>query len=322
VWLPARRGAALVVRRATPGGRCALEITRERDGEPAGEAVMVPHHEALKLAGLLDAAGRGQAGFDCLWCGWEARPALRVLWRRGPEAPGFCVEALGPRGGCRWRLELLDAKRMPLELTRAIRWLLAPAESPKSESEIAAMIRERVQDRAVGRGGSTRRPGSGVERRSSFNPESAFARPISRERAKEFEPGLGIAWDHYEHRGSSFKLLSGPPPFDLETGRLFEDHGVFSESGAWIGADRPVPHRRITNGVLEALSGAEIESIFERYQNGDYGEGECGFAVYESRAGHQLFLIDDATRSLEGEPPLRDPDTSPGPQTLMLSREY
>lgn len=162
----------------------------------------------------------------------------------------------------------------------------------------------------------------GSQQRSSLNPLSPYAKPLARKRASEFPPGLGIAWERYEHRRSSFELLSGPCPFDLETGRVFEDHDVHNEQGAWIGADRPVPHRRLTNGVLANLSGAEIKSLFDRYAEGDYGEGECGFAVYESRAGERLYLIDDATRSPEGEPALRDPKTTPGPQTLMLSEEY
>ena len=322
--MPAKTGAQLVVRRAGPKGRHALEIRREYRGAPSGEPIALGYREALQLAQVISFVRLHGMPIDCAWLGWDGRPALRVGWRRRgfpSPAPALRLEALGPRGGQLWAVDLPDPGPMAKALAEVLRELAEPRDARGSEPEIPVLAGRSLQDRGVGRGARSR-PGPGDKRRSSLNPEGTYARPVRRRRAREYEPGLGITWDRYEYRGQSFELLSGPPPFDLQTGRIFEDHEVYNESGAWIGADRPVPHRRLTNGALAALSGAEIQSLFERYREGDYGEGECGFAVYESLRGERLYLVDEATRSLEGEPPLRDPRTSPGPQTLLLASEY
>lgn len=163
---------------------------------------------------------------------------------------------------------------------------------------------------------------SGILRGDSLNPESVYAKPVSRQPDPEHE---GVSIDTYRYQGQTCELRSGALPFDLETGRIFEDHEVFTPSGAWIGADRPVPHRRMTNGALTELGPEVVGQLFERYENGDFGDpedgGEIGFAFYRVN-GHAVYLVDEATRSLEGEPPLRDPKTSPGPQTVLLSSEY
>ena len=173
-----------------------------------------------------------------------------------------------------------------------------------------------------GRGQDQRATRGGDGRRSSLNADSPYARPLTRRRSHEHPEGFGIAYEVYEHAGRTFELLSASPPFELGTERVFEDHDVYTEGGAWIGADRPVPHRRLTNSALAALEGAEITDLFARYAGADYGEGECGFAAYETRGGERVWLVDDATRSLEGDEPLRDPASSPGPQTLMLPSDY
>jgi hypothetical protein len=113
-------------------------------------------------------------------------------------------------------------------------------------------------------------------------------------------------------------------PFDMEA----PDYAIFGPHGRWIGPDKPAPYRVITNGALFELGPVACAELFRRYDAGDYGEecGEVGFAVYEvgrGEAGNQrVYLIDDAVRTPEGEPPARDPKTSPGPQTLLLPEEY
>lgn len=163
--------------------------------------------------------------------------------------------------------------------------------------------------------------GGAASRRStdSLDVGGDYARPVARRPDPEFK---GVSIDTYRYDDEIVELRSGAAPFDLETGRVFEEHEVYA-GAAWIGADRPVPHRRMTNGALIELGPKQAKKLFERYDAGDYGEdgGEVGFALYRVD-GKAVYLIDDATRSAEGEPPLRDPETSPGPQTVLLSSEY
>lgn len=175
-----------------------------------------------------------------------------------------------------------------------------------------------------GRGEGQDYGGPGIRRNpDSLDPGGVYAKAIRRLPDPEFE---GVSVDTYSHGGQVAELRSSPLPYDLETGRIFDDHDVFNDAGAWIGADRPVPHRRMTNGALAGLGPEMVKSLFDRYAAGDYGHpedgGEVGFALYRVGGGETAYLIDDATRSLEGEPPLRDPETSPGPQTVLLSHEY
>lgn len=108
-------------------------------------------------------------------------------------------------------------------------------------------------------------------------------------------------------------------------------HNVYDKHGRWIGDDlrsNELPHRVVTSGARAALKGAEILDLFRRYELGDYDMGEAGFAVYglpyDNPTGGQAhaWIIDDAVRTPEGEPPARNPFLSPGPQTLLLPSEY
>jgi hypothetical protein len=95
----------------------------------------------------------------------------------------------------------------------------------------------------------------------------------------------------------------------------------FDRCGRWIGRDQAAPFRLITVGAA-CYPARHVEGCFARYDCGDFGSGEAGFAVYHLSRYEPLWLIDDAVRSPEGEPPCRDPATSPGPQTLMTPSEY
>jgi len=114
-------------------------------------------------------------------------------------------------------------------------------------------------------------------------------------------------------------IPAGPhPPYASDGSDPPDDH--FDADGRWIGPNWDTPYRVVTPGAA-ALGAAALETLYTRYDAGDYGNGEVGFAAYEW-AGQQVWIIDDATRSPEGEPPARDPSTSPGPQTLLLPDEY
>lgn len=115
------------------------------------------------------------------------------------------------------------------------------------------------------------------------------------------------------------RVLSSTMPPPMDGPELLPEH--FDSHGRWVGPDWPAPYRRVTPGAAAQGRGL-VESAFARYRAGDYGEGEVGFAVYETADGEHLYLVDDAVRSPEGEPPAREPATSPGPQTLLLSSEY
>jgi hypothetical protein len=108
------------------------------------------------------------------------------------------------------------------------------------------------------------------------------------------------------------------PPYAAGGSEPPDDH--FDRHGRWIGPDWERPYRVVTPGAA-ALGAAALETLYIRYDAADYGAGEVGFAAYVWE-GQQVWLIDDATRSPEGEPPARDPRTSPGPQTLLLPDEY
>lgn len=116
-------------------------------------------------------------------------------------------------------------------------------------------------------------------------------------------------------------LPSGPIPFDAESGGPNQENQVYDDVGRWIGLDQPAPARVITTMAAKAVPAREINHIFARYLRGDYGRGEAGFAIYQARS-KELWLIDDAVRTPEGESPARDPGSSPGPQTLLLPDEY
>lgn len=116
-------------------------------------------------------------------------------------------------------------------------------------------------------------------------------------------------------------LATNDHPFP--NGMPVAKHNVYDKHGNYIGADREpgdAPCRIVTRGA-GAIGGKNVCELFGRYDLGDYGEGEAGFAVYKHE-GETLYLIDDAVRSPEGEPPTRDPSTSHGPQTLLKASEY
>lgn len=123
-------------------------------------------------------------------------------------------------------------------------------------------------------------------------------------------------------------LSTGPHPFYGDSA-FRKRHNIYDKHGRWIGDDlrsTEDPHRVITSGVEHALYGESIINCYRKYQLGDYGRGEAGFASYLvwDKEGDPItvWLIDDAVRSPEGEPPARDANTSPGPQTLLLPEEY
>lgn len=123
-------------------------------------------------------------------------------------------------------------------------------------------------------------------------------------------------------------LMSGPHPHY----RNKPDHNHFDEHGRWIGRDlqhHETPCRLITATIPAYLTGTHICEYFRRYRTSDYGDGEPGFAVYalpddlEHRpSDDQVWLIDDAVRTPEGEPPARNVHMSPGPQTLLFPSDY
>lgn len=116
-------------------------------------------------------------------------------------------------------------------------------------------------------------------------------------------------------------IISGPNPFELVGGDLLPKQQVWNENGDWIGADSEIPFRCVTTAAEDALGGRNCLELFDRYETGDYGTGDPGFAVY--RIGEQtVWVIDDAVRTPDGFPPARDPSLSPGPQTLLLPEDY
>ena len=107
-----------------------------------------------------------------------------------------------------------------------------------------------------------------------------------------------------------------------------ERHNIY-DGARWIGDNlqrNESPYRLIGDRALDTVGAKECANLFKRYTLGDYGKGEAGFAAYEvtdeSGDPTQVWIIDDAVRSPEGEPPARDPQTSPGPQTMLLPEEY
>jgi hypothetical protein len=94
----------------------------------------------------------------------------------------------------------------------------------------------------------------------------------------------------------------------------------YDRHGRWVGPNSAAPFRLITPGVA-ALGRVAVEVAFRLYDEGNYGTGEPGFATYQL-AGASVWLVDEAVRTPQGEPPARDVSTSPGPQTLLLPSEY
>jgi hypothetical protein len=126
------------------------------------------------------------------------------------------------------------------------------------------------------------------------------------------------------------RLTSGPHPFYHP--EYSQDPAEFDQHGRWIGLDTTNPCRLITSNVARVLAGEQIAELFKMFQHYNYGTGEAGFASYLVPVTKSLqpfygkdvkvWLIDDAVRSPEGEPPARDPHLSPGPQTLLFPEEY
>ena len=139
---------------------------------------------------------------------------------------------------------------------------------------------------------------------------------------------------HFEDKA---QVQTGPHPFYSKNKKR---HNLYDQYGRWIGDDLAFdeePYRTVSDGIILLLSGIVISDIFRRYSLQDYGSGEAGFASYQipcdtsiepccvnadTPKGHIVWLIDDAVRTPEGEPPAREPTHSPGPQHLLLPHEY
>lgn len=126
-------------------------------------------------------------------------------------------------------------------------------------------------------------------------------------------------------------LPTGKHPFATDDLAFRKRHNQFDKWGRWVGDDLDAdedPCRCITRTVADRLQGQEIIDLFIRYERGDYGTGEAGFAVYTLPydnpygGAQEAWIIDDAVRSPEGEPPARPANLSPGPQTLMFPEDY
>jgi hypothetical protein len=143
----------------------------------------------------------------------------------------------------------------------------------------------------------------------------AYAVPVARIAA-----GTGAFAETYKVNGVTFTVFCGPSPFDPRTGAIADGHDVFDADGNWVGADSFLAYRRITSSAAVSLT-ARCKTLFDRYAAGDYGAGEAGFAEY-TVDGDTFWIIDDAVRTPQGMPPRRDPNTSPGPQTLLTPRDY
>jgi hypothetical protein len=163
-----------------------------------------------------------------------------------------------------------------------------------------------------------------VRQKNSLDDADIYALPVASTLSAD---GTHMI-DHYRLLSGEFKLASSEEPFDTAHMQPTLGQDKFDQHGRWIGEDRPIPHRRFTTSVGHTIPAKTIRDLFYRYDNGDYGtdEGEVGFAVYHedtnAHTSETLYLVDDAVRTPEGEPPARDPRTSPGPQTLMLSSDY
>ena len=138
---------------------------------------------------------------------------------------------------------------------------------------------------------------------------------------------VDATWEFADGGEVTFKSITAP----LNGPEPAAGHDVFTDDGAWIGADSSHPHLRFTPTAAAALSARQAERVIAAYEGGDYGEGEAGFAVYKFpsdeggglvREQVSVWLIDDAVRSPEGDPPLRDPVTSPGPLTVLTPEDY
>ena len=148
-------------------------------------------------------------------------------------------------------------------------------------------------------------------------PEGVYAEPllvIGDTASETFTAAWRFADDVPGTFATTGAPLIGPEPAP--------GHDVFTADGAWIGADRPHPHLRFTNAAIAELSAEEAREIITLYRAGRYGDGEAGFASYNLASGESVWLVDDAVRSAEGEPPMRDPATSPGPLTVLLRSDY
>lgn len=125
------------------------------------------------------------------------------------------------------------------------------------------------------------------------------------------------------------EVPTGKHPFLTSDTAFKERHAKYDEYGRWIGDDLlpdEDPARLITFTVCDKMTGRQIRDLFHRYEHADYGKGEAGFAVYSVRLDSgdnaDAWIIDDAVRTPEGEAPARNPQLSPGPQTLLFPEDY
>lgn len=146
-------------------------------------------------------------------------------------------------------------------------------------------------------------------------PEGIYATP---EEVDETAQGTSATWEFGDGQRATFATCPAP----LTGTRPVRGHDVFDEHGNWLGADAPAPHLRFTEAARRQLDAAEAKALMDAYASGDYGSGEAGFAVYPLSDGQFVWLIDDAVRSPEGEPPLREASTSPGPLTVLTPDDY
>lgn len=164
-----------------------------------------------------------------------------------------------------------------------------------------------------------------------------FATPDERQRvevAEKYAPWPNIAtpatvetdthgkaqkatWQFADAQHAAFTVSSSPLNEKMEAA---PGHNKFDEWGNWIGADTPHPHIRFTEGACATLQAAQAVAIVRLYRAGEYGTGEAGFAIY-GEGDSRVWVVDDAVRSPEGQPPTRDPKTSPGPLTVLLPEE-
>lgn len=132
------------------------------------------------------------------------------------------------------------------------------------------------------------------------------------------ESGLIAYWRFADDVEQSFATTPAP----IVNMEAIPGQAVFDARGNWIGGDVGHPHLRFAHGAIAVLTAGDAQRLVNAYASADYGKGEAGFASYELANGERIWIVDDAVRTPEGEPPLREPATSPGPLTVMTPSDY